>query len=357
MGKASEAPNCKKTQMRAQQPKHRYAPLVIAVLIIIGVIGGTFIASRFSEKDPVNNRVRSDWTLQEIPFDGSDAMKHLETLCDLGRRPSGSQGMTDQQDLITQHFEECGGLVHRQTFTASDPRDGTPVPMTNLIAQWAPDRTDRILLCAHYDTLPYPMLDPEDPEGEFVGANDGASGVAILMTLARELSELTTSRQTQFGVDLVLFDGEEYIFNESQKYFIGSEHFARSYRDGLLPYKGRYECGVLLDMVGDADLQLPKEKNSLKLRQSRLLTESIWETAHRLEVWEFTSGEGPEIRDDHLMLQVEGGIPACDVIDFDYPVWHTREDTPEQCSALSLAKVGWVVLEWLAEMQPLDDID
>ena len=356
MEKPATNPKSKTTKNEAQRPARRSAPLVIAVLIAIGVIGATYIASHYSGNDSENNRVTSDWTLDEIPFDGRDAMGHLESLCDLGRRPSGSQGMSDQQELISQHFEECGGLVHRQTFTASDPRDGSPVPMTNLIAQWAPDRKDRILLCAHYDTLPYPLLDPEDPQGEFVGANDGASGVAVLMTLARDLTELTTSRQMQFGVDLVLFDGEEYIFDESQEYFLGSKYFASSYRDGRLPYEGRYECGVLLDMVGDADLQLPKEKNSMQYL-SRHVTKSIWETAHQLEVWEFTSEAGPEIRDDHLMLQIEGRIPACDIIDFDYPVWHTREDTPDQCSALSLAKVGWVVREWLAEMRPLDEMD
>ena len=100
-------------------------------------------------------------------------------------------------------------------------------------------------------------------------------------------------------------------------------------------------------MVGDADLQIYQERNSVTWPQTRPLVHSIWTTARKLGVREFIFRPEHEIRDDHLPLNNIAKIPTCDIIDFDYPHWHTRADTPERCSALSLAKVGWVVQEWL----------
>ncbi len=280
--------------------------------------------------------------LEDIPFDGQRAYGYLKKVCDLGPRSSGSKGMEAQQKLLSEHFSSLGGKVRLQRFEARHPRDGSRVPMANLIVEWHPESKDRVLLCAHYDTLPYPMLDPQDPQGVFLGANDGASGVAILMELAHDMPK----RETRYGVDFVLFDGEEFIFQPNGTYFLGSKHFAESYVADRPAY--RYRWGVLLDMVGDADLQIYQERNSMWWADTRPLVEEIWGTAKRLGVQEFIARRKYEVRDDHVMLHNVGGIPACDLIDFDYPAWHTRADTPEQCSALSLAKVGWVVREWLA---------
>jgi len=218
--------------------------------------------------------------------------------------------------------------------------------MANLVVRWHPDREERILLCAHYDTLPLPMLDPVDPEGTFVGANDGASGVAVLMELAHEMPSLPCN----YGVDFVLFDGEEYIFEERDTYFHGSTHFAREYAAGRLA-PARYRWGVLLDMIGDEDLQIYQERHSMQWSDTRPLVEEIWAVAERLGVREFVPILGHRIRDDHVPLHEVGKIPCIDVIDFDYPPWHTRDDVPEKCSALSLAKVGWVVREWLVGVE------
>jgi hypothetical protein len=100
-------------------------------------------------------------------------------------------------------------------------------------------------------------------------------------------------------------------------------------------------------MVGDADLQIYEELNSLRWRDTRPLVMDIWNTARRLGVREFIPRPKHEISDDHLPLHDVAGIPTCDIIDFDYPYWHTQGDTPEHCSALSLAKVGWVLAQWL----------
>lgn len=279
--------------------------------------------------------------LKDIPFDGAQAYEYLKQICNLGPRMSGSAGMQAQQELLLKHFAKFGAETELQKFKVRHPREGSAVPMANLIARWRPDRTERILLCAHYDTRPFPDRDRVDPQGVFLGANDGASGVALLMELARHMPELGG----EAGVDFVLFDGEELVYSDNDEYFLGSTYFARDY--AARRPRGAYRWAVLLDMVGDADLRILQEVNSLRWSDTRPLVESIWSTARKLGVREFIARRGHDLRDDHLPLHEIAGLPACDIIDFDYPAWHTRADTPAKCSALSLAKVGWVIHEWL----------
>lgn len=289
---------------------------------------------------------RSSLRLEQIPFDGAKAYEYLKEICKIGRRPSGSPGMEAQQKLLVEHFTKLGAKVRLQRFRARDPLGGADVPMANLIVQWHPESKQRILLCTHYDTLPYPLMDRVDPRGVFVGANDGGSGVALLMALGHDMSGLKTA----YGVDFVFFDGEEYIFDPNGTYFLGSEFFSTTYAQEPPPY--RYRWGVLLDMIGDADLQIYQERNSMWWRDTRPLVEEIWATARKLGVREFIGKQKFEVRDDHLALHNIAAIPACDIIDFDYPAWHTQGDTPERCSALSLAKVGWVIRQWLVTTHP-----
>lgn len=280
--------------------------------------------------------------------DGKRSHGYLRAICDIGTRPSGSEGMKRQQALLTKHFEQLGGRVRLQEFFARNPLDGSQVGMANLIVEWHPDRRDRIMLCAHYDTRPFPDRDPRRPRGTFVGANDGGSGVAVLQELAHHVGSLNG----RYGVDFVLFDGEELVYEDRRDpYFLGSEHFAREH--AAMPPDFRYHAAVLLDMVGDAQLQLFQERNSMTWRDSRPIVEEIWGVGRRMGVTEFIPRIKHEIRDDHLALHDIAGIPAIDIIDFDYPrtggasYWHTEADTPDKCSPDSLAKVGAVLLEWL----------
>jgi glutaminyl-peptide cyclotransferase len=279
--------------------------------------------------------------LRDAPFDGAAAYGYLKALCGLGPRPSGSVGMTRQQELLEKHFRDLGAQVARQEFFARHPLTAQQVKMTNLLVHWHPDRRERILLCAHYDTRPYPDRDRRNPQGVFLGANDGASGVALLMELGKSMPKYAG----RYGVDFVFFDGEELVFRETDPYFLGSEHFAAVYARDPPPY--RYVWGVLLDMVADKDLQIYYERNSLRTPAQRELAQSIWRTAQRLGIREFIPRTRHEVRDDHLPLNNVARIPTVDIIDFDYPYWHTQLDVPEQCSAESLTKVGSVLWEWL----------
>ncbi len=289
--------------------------------------------------------------LDDIPLDGKRALRYLTEICDLGPRPSGSAGMLKQQELLQERFRELGGLVSLQSFDIRHPVDGSRVTMANLIVQWHPDRKERILLVAHYDTRPFPDRDRRRPKGRFVGANDGASGVAVLLELAHAMPALKSG----FGVDFLLVDGEEFVFNDRDPYFLGSEHFARTWVTEPPSYS--YRWGVVLDMVGDANLQILQEQNSLRWPETRPLVEEIWRVAKGLGVHEFVQRTGHDIRDDHLALRNIAQIPTCDIIDFDYPrpgaasYWHTEADLPDKCSALSLAKVAWVILEWLRQVK------
>lgn len=274
-------------------------------------------------------------------FSGERAFAHLEAICDLGPRPSGSAGMLKQRAMIVRHFEELGATVTRQPFRIRDRRTGEAVAMENLIVSFHPDRAERVLLAAHYDTRPFPDRDPIDPEGVFIGANDGASGVAVLMELGRFMPTLGGP----VGVDFVFFDAEEYVFGRRDPYCLGSIHFARRYASK--PPAHRYVCGVLLDMVADENLLLPQEQHSISWPDTRVVVDQIWQAAAEVGAREFIPRPGPTVEDDHVPLRTIGRIPTCDIIDFDYPHWHTTRDTPEHCSAASLETVGRVMLHWL----------
>lgn len=288
---------------------------------------------------------------EEQAFDGEFAMSVLEKICDLGPRVSGSEGMAEQRRILTEHLQACGGQVLEQAFDVPSPLDGKPTRLVNLFARWHPERKARILICCHYDTRPFADKDKTDPQGLFLGANDGASGVGLLCELARHISRM----EGKFGIDLGFFDGEEFVYvAQRDPMFLGSTAFSNAYAAGNWDVK--YNYAILVDMIGDRELQIYFEGNSLKYAPR--LTKSIWNVAREMGVTEFIPKKKHEIRDDHLPLNTIARIETCDVIDFDYPneesanaYWHTTRDIPENCSAASLRKVGSVVLEWLLQLQ------
>lgn len=286
-------------------------------------------------------------------FDQAASFAALKSVCEIGPRVSGTDGMRRQQKLLVDYFRKLEGAVSNQLFQVRHPLDGSQVTMTNLCVRWHPERKKRILICCHYDTRPFPDRDPVNPRGEFLGANDGGSGVALLAELGRHLA----SMEGKWGVDFVFFDGEELVYVAGRDpMFLGSQYFARQYADRNWDVK--YQYGVLVDMVADKDLQIYYEKNSM-LSAARI-GKSIWGVAKQLGVKEFIPDEKHQIRDDHLPLNEIALIPTVDIIDFDYPnpqrpneYWHTLQDSPENCSAESLGKVGSVLLEWLRQLQKL----
>ena len=185
--------------------------------------------------------------------------------------------------------------------------------------------------------------DPRKWREPFVSANDGASGVALLMELAGHFKEIKPA----VGVDLVFFDGEEYIFDpNNDKYFFGSEHFAQEYRKSRPQGQTRYLGAILLDMVGGKDARFPVERHSAQLAPG--LVQQVWGLAQRLDCPAFRADALSDVavEDDHVALN-RHGIPAVDIIDFNYPHWHRLTDVPENCSGESLGQVARVLSVWL----------
>jgi glutaminyl-peptide cyclotransferase len=310
----------------------------LLVIMVLGTVAGMPTATETAE-------TVAEEKGPEFPVDGRRAFDYLVKVCAIGSRISGSEGMDEQQQLISDHFTKLGAKVGFQTFDARHPTTGGAVRMSNLIVSWHPKSKDRVLLCCHYDTRPFPDRDSNPNlarNGTFIGANDGASGVALLMELGHHLPAM----KLECGVDFAFFDGEELVYGERDPYFLGSEYFAKRYKSD--PPEHKYRYGVLVDMIGDKNLQLFQEVNSYKYAPQ--LTNSIWQTAKRLGVKEFVAKRKHEVRDDHLPLNQIAKIPTCDLIDFDYPHWHTTRDLPAACSGASLAKVGRVLLAWLHEL-------
>lgn len=286
-------------------------------------------------------------------FDGEAAYEMLKRVCELGPRVSGTEAMLNQQQVLRELIEANGGTVIEQPFDALDPATGGPVRMINLIGRWHPDRRKRVLFCCHYDTRPFPDKDLQNPQGLFLGANDGASGVGLLSELSRHLAGI----EGKWGVDLAFFDGEELVYvAQRDPLLLGSTFFAQAYNQRQ--WDVRYEFAILVDMIGDSSLQIYHEKNSLEMAPR--LVKSIWSVAADLGVTEFIPEQKHVIRDDHLPLNQIARIQTVDIIDFDYPdeasknaFWHTTQDLPENCSAESLGKVGSVLLEWLRRLQQI----
>jgi len=271
----------------------------------------------------------------DVPkFSGENAYSYLLKQCDFGPRFPGSQGHSLVRDFLVSTLRAYADSVHEDNFSRT--LEGVRLDLTNIVASFRPDHTGRLLLCAHWDTRPMADRDPDpgNREKPIIGANDGASGVAILLELARCLS----LAPPPVGVDIVLFDGEDYGHRaDLSDYFLGSRHFARSRRGSYHP-----ELGILLDMVGDSDLGIYKEGNSYRMLPAEV--NMVWRRARELGVEAFRDRVGYSVSDDHLPL-IEAGIPCIDVIDFDYPYWHTVEDTPDKCSPESLEAVGKVLVD------------
>jgi hypothetical protein len=278
-------------------------------------------------------------------FDADRAMKYLEEICKIGPRISGSEGMKKQQELIKKHFESLGLRVEFQRFTARQVSQRQPVEMANILASWHPEKVRHVVLCSHYDTRPIADQEPDQRKWHdpFISANDGASGVAMLMELANHLDKM----KPQVGVDLVLFDGEEYIFEPVRdKFFFGSEYYAEVYRRER-PIQ-RAVAAILLDMIAGKRLRLPVEQNSW-FNASGVVQE-LWGIAAEQGCPAFQNRMGSSVLDDHMALN-RAGIPAVDLIDFEYPHWHRLSDTPANCSAESMRQVAKVLLTWLQRMK------
>jgi glutaminyl-peptide cyclotransferase len=257
-------------------------------------------------------------------FSGAKAFAHVQHLVELGPRPAGSEALEKSRIYIIDQLKAVGWTTTRSEFSAPTPRG--MMTFVNLVARFGSQNGPaQFLLCSHYDTKTFDTI-------RFVGANDGGSSTGLLIEMARVLA---MNPALAAKIELVFFDGEEAFENfTATDGLYGSRHFASELRESAKNFRG----GILFDMIGDKSLQVTLSPDS-----PVDLTRNIFAAAEALGQRAHFTYLGGDITDDHTPLN-EIGIPVIDLIDFDFPPWHTAEDTLDKISAESLEIVGRVAL-------------
>jgi glutaminyl-peptide cyclotransferase len=275
------------------------------------------------------------------PFDGQAAYRAVETQVAFGPRIPGTPGHAAEAAWLDSLLRPLADTLVVQAWTHVTAA-GDSLPMRNFVARFNPEATERILFLAHWDTRPRSDgPTSRDSLAPVPGANDGASGTAVLLGVAAALHQARPS----VGVDLLFVDGEDYgVFAAEADVLIGSKYYAAHQPPGPMPL-----YAVLFDMVGDRDLQIYQEGNSLLGAPE--VVNLVWRVAGKAGHGNlFIRAPRHTLTDDHVSLQARG-IRAIDVVDFDYPYWHTADDTPDKVSGESLQAVGEVALALVAEAE------
>ena len=262
-------------------------------------------------------------------FDSNKAWEHLRQLVGFGPRPAGSAAIEQSRTYIKNQLSAIGVPVTEQAWDDQTPTGR--VHMVNLIATIPGTSKNRLVIGGHYDTKKFPF--------RFVGANDGGSSAAFLIELARVLK----ARRNAMTIELLFLDGEEAVIDwTGTDHTYGSRHYvAEAKRTGTL---ASLKAFVLVDMIGDRDLQIKRDLNS-----TTWLTDIIWTAAQKQQLTSFRP-DRVQIEDDHLPF-MEAGVPSVDVIDLEYPAWHTAADTLDAVSARSLQVVGDAIVSALPQIE------
>ncbi len=286
------------------------------------------------------------------PFEADSAYNFVAKQVAFGPRIPGSSGHTACLAWMKERLTQYGAMVVEQSFEAT-AHDGTKLPLTNLIASYNPAASQRILLMAHWDTRPWADKDPNaaNHTQPILGADDGGSGVGVLLEVARLLGSV--AQPQTIGVDIVLFDGEDYgAYSDEESWCLGSTHWSKN------PHVTDYQAmgGILLDMVGGHDATFYWEYFS-KSYAPQLLTK-VWSKAAELGYGSyFHQADGGGLTDDHVPVIRNLGIPCIDIVNYDprseegfAPYWHTLQDNMSNISAETLGAVGHTVMAVLKDL-------
>ena len=308
-----------------EKSKQRLITAALIILVIAVAIAFPVIQNRIASQATCIPSSSPAIPLKNPEFNGQSAYQDIVTQLSFGPRYPGSDGHKAVIEWITRELKNSGWEVTRQTLKVNNHT------IHNLVAHHGEEQPD-VIFGAHYDTRLWADNDPDPAQhGQPVpGANDGASGVAILLELARVIPP-----DTQKGTWLVFFDAEDQGRIAGWDWILGSTAFVETLQSSP-------QAVIIVDMIGDKDLNIYREKNS-----DPDLSDQIWSQAAQLGYDHiFINEEKYSILDDHTPF-LKAGIPAVDLIDFDYPAWHTINDNLEQVSAKSLQAVGDTLLAWL----------
>ncbi|MDP6419424.1 MAG: M28 family peptidase [Candidatus Krumholzibacteria bacterium] len=275
-------------------------------------------------------------------FNEGRAWEDLLAQCDMGPRNPGSPGHKLCGEWIARSLEDLGYEVERHRFQKADPYGPDSLSLVNIRARMPGADGLPVAFAAHWDTRPRAEMEKEKARRKLPipGASDGASGVAVLMELARICAEVPPPLPVEF----LFFDGEDYgKAGEREHFLLGSRTFVEDHPS--------WTCRLLLlvDLVGGKNLKLPMEAYSLAALPQEMAL--IYSLAAELGLPAFLPRRGTAVWDDHVPF-LEKGIPAIDLVDLEYRYWHTLEDRPENCSPNSLLQVGTLLLALLYESLP-----
>jgi glutaminyl-peptide cyclotransferase len=269
-----------------------------------------------------------------VTFDSSRAWEHLRRQVAFGPRPSGSAALNETRRYILSQLKSFGVKTTEQIFIAKTPLG--EMSMGNIIGTIPGRRTERIILASHFDTK-------RAADFRFVGANDGASSTAALLELGRALQ----GRGNDLTIELLFLDGEEAVNWDWGVTGVDNTYGSRHYVEAAQQAKTitGIRAMILLDMIGERNLLLRREA-----RSTRWLVDILWSTAKQLGHGAVFSNEIIDIEDDHVAF-LRAGVPAADVIDLEYPQWHTAQDDLDHVSARSLQIVGDVIIASLPAIE------
>ena len=282
-------------------------------------------------------------------FDADTAFAAVAVQCAFGPRVPGTDAHRLCGDFLEECLRNCGATVISQSMDLK-AYDGTPLPSHNIIGQFAPEKRKRVLLCSHWDSRPWADNDPDPSKHRtpIEGANDGASGVGVLLEVARQLS----LQPTAIGIDIIFFDAEDAGMHQDDNgpyvensWCLGSQYWARHPHTD--DYMARY--GILLDMVGGKDARFCQER--LSRHYAKSIVDKVWDAAHAIGFGNFFPyAMGSYVTDDHLPVNEKAHIPCIDIIPYDEhdgfaPTWHTVSDDIHHIDPTTLRAVGQTILQ------------
>jgi len=302
--------------MKKKTSSRRLPLLLLGIAVITATLALTLVQARRQSR--------------ESPFQAARAFQDARAVIDKGPRPAGSRAIEETRQYIVAELKKVNLEPVLDEFESDTPRGKTK--MVNIRAIRKGKRPDTIAVTGHYDTKVF-------ENARFLGANDGGSSTAVVLELAR----VTGNMNLEHTLEFIFFDGEEAVIEwTAEDSVYGSRHdVSRRYRDGTLRL---LKALVLVDMIGDRNLDIRRESGS-----TGWLTDIVWATARSLGHDRHFLNQEQAIEDDHVPY-LRAGIPAVDLIDFNYPAWHTPADTLDKISADSLKIVGDVVYFSLSEI-------